>query len=99
MDDGFVNEAHRSGPSGQHGGVVGLLQRVCADAAQGLDADGVAMSVMTSGGVHGMAAASDPATERLEELQFTFGEGPCVDAFAAGRPVLIAELDNAAMAR
>jgi hypothetical protein len=99
MEDGFVNGARRNEPPDRQGGVAGLLQRVCADAAQALDADGVAMSVMATDGVHGMAAASDPATERLEELQFTFGEGPCVEAFAAGRPVLIAELDDAAMAR
>jgi hypothetical protein len=54
---------------------------------------------MTADGVHGMAAASDPATERIEELQFTLGEGPCVDAFAARRPVLIPELDMAALHR
>jgi hypothetical protein len=35
----------------------------------------------------------------LEELQFTTGEGPCVDAFAHRRPVLIPDLDATAMAR
>jgi len=54
---------------------------------------------MADNGVHGMAAASDPATARIEELQFTFGEGPCVDAFATSRPVLVAELTDGAMDR
>ncbi|MFB9411106.1 GAF and ANTAR domain-containing protein [Dactylosporangium matsuzakiense] len=57
------------------------------------------MSVMTAEGVHGMAAASDPATALIEELQFTFGEGPCIDAFAASRPVLVPDLDDGAAAR
>jgi hypothetical protein len=75
------------------------LRQVCADAAQALDASGVGLSVMTSAGTHGMAAASDPVTARIEELQFTFGEGPCIDAFAASRPVLMSELGRAALRR
>jgi len=54
---------------------------------------------MASDGVHGMAAASDPDTARIEELQFTFGEGPCIDAVAAGRPVLVPDLTDGAMSR
>lgn len=72
---------------------------LCADATRKLSAAGVGVSVMAADGVHGMAAASDPATERIEELQFTFGEGPCVDAFASRRPVLITDLDHEAMLR
>lgn len=85
--------------SGPAGGLIDILERVCVDAAATLDACGVGVSVMTAGGVHGLAAASDPATARIEELQFTFGEGPCIDAFAASRPVLMSELDGAASAR
>jgi len=79
--------------------LASLLGEVCAEAAHALAASGVGLSVMTADGVHGMAAASDPATARIEELQFTFGEGPCIDAFAASRPVLMPELDAAATGR
>lgn len=75
------------------------LQKVCADATVALSAVGVGVSVMSAKDGHRMAAASDPATERLEELQFTFGEGPCIDAFAASRPVLVPELDGTVMRR
>nr|WP_239161071.1 GAF and ANTAR domain-containing protein [Virgisporangium ochraceum] len=54
---------------------------------------------MATNGTYGMATASDPVTERIEELQFTFGEGPCVDAVATCRPVLIPDLDVDAMRR
>jgi hypothetical protein len=54
---------------------------------------------MAGDGVHGMAAASDPVTERIEELQFTFGESPCVDAFVTSRPVLVSEIDDDVMRR
>lgn len=80
-------------------GFIGPLQRVCRDAARALSASGVGASVMAADGVHGMATASDPATARIEELQFTVGEGPCVDAFATSRPVLVPDLADGAMRR
>jgi hypothetical protein len=80
-------------------GALRRLQRVCVDATAALSANGVGVSVMTGDGVQGMAAASDPVTERIEELQFTFGEGPCVDAFASRRPVLVPDLDEGVMLR
>ncbi|MEV0570825.1 GAF and ANTAR domain-containing protein [Dactylosporangium sp. NPDC050588] len=75
------------------------LERICIDAVQALSASGVGVSLMASDGVHGMAAASDPNTARIEELQFTFGEGPCIDAAAGGRPVLVPDLADGAMRR
>ena len=54
---------------------------------------------MTDDGGRGVGAASDPGSERLEELQFTLGEGPCVDAYAARRPVMVPDLADGAMTR
>jgi GAF domain-containing protein len=79
--------------------VLGRLRAVCGAAAQALSASGVGLSVMAANGTYGMATASNPATERIEELQFTFGEGPCVDAFATSRPVLVPDLASDAMRR
>ncbi|MFG2037878.1 GAF and ANTAR domain-containing protein [Dactylosporangium sp. NPDC048998] len=79
--------------------MVELLERVCVDVVQALSASGAGVSVMASDGVHGMAAASDPRTARIEELQFTLGEGPCIDAFASGRPVLVSDLADGATSR
>ncbi|GIH03596.1 GAF domain-containing protein [Rhizocola hellebori] len=47
---------------------------------------------MVQDGMRAVTAATDPATERLEELQLTLGEGPCIDAYATRRPVLIPDL-------
>jgi GAF domain-containing protein len=80
-------------------GVIGQLQRICRDAARALSASGVGVSVMAANGIHSVATASDPATERIEELQFTVGEGPCVDAVATSRPVLVPDLSDGAMGR
>lgn len=80
-------------------GVQGDMRRLVTAAARGLRAAGVGVTVMTSGGVRGVCVSSDVAAERLEELQLTTGEGPCVDALADGRPVLVPELADGAMTR
>jgi GAF domain-containing protein len=79
--------------------VTDYLRRVCESAASRLSASGAGISVMTEAGVRGVSAASDPLSEHVEELQFVLGEGPCVDAFATRRPVLIADLSDDAMTR
>jgi hypothetical protein len=81
------------------GDTAGLLKRLCGAAVQTLSASGAGVAVMTDDGVRGVGAASDPGSERLEELQFTLGEGPCVDAYALRRPVLVPDLADGAMAR
>jgi GAF domain-containing protein len=96
MDDNGVRGA-QSNPLGAS--LVDRLRQVCRDAARALSASGVGLSVMADDGARGMTAASDPATERIEELQFTFGEGPCVDAHATSRPVLVPELTDEALRR
>jgi hypothetical protein len=80
-------------------GAGGRLRRLCGAAAGALSARGVGVGVLERDGLHGVSAGSDPATERLEDLQFLLGEGPCIDAVAARRPVLVANLDEAAMRR
>jgi hypothetical protein len=77
-------------------GVAGFLQRLCAAAVPALVASGAGLSVMAEDEVRGLTAASDPAAAQVEELQFVLGEGPCIEAFAARRPVLIADLADTA---
>jgi hypothetical protein len=81
------------------GGMVGWLQRLCAAAVRGLPVSGAGVTVMAEDGARGLAAASDPVSEALEELQFTLGEGPCIDAFSSRRPVLEPDLVHGAMSR
>jgi hypothetical protein len=80
-------------------GVSGTLRRLCSAAGRSLSASGVGVSVMAEDGMRGVAAVSEPAYEAIEDLQFTLGEGPCLDAFATRRPVLVPELAGAAMLR
>jgi GAF domain-containing protein len=76
-----------------------LLRRVCQAAARSLPASGTGISVLTDDGVRGVYAASDARAERIEELQFVLGEGPCIDAFESRRPVLVSDLAGEAMTR
>lgn len=68
------------------------LGRLCRAAARALPASGVGVSLMIDHGMHGVVAASDAASQRVEDLQFILGEGPCVDAYAARRLVLTPDL-------
>jgi hypothetical protein len=40
----------------------------------------------------GLVHATNSVSAGLEDLQLTVGEGPCLDAFASGGPILIADL-------
>jgi hypothetical protein len=80
-------------------GLVGLLRRLCRIAAGELAASGVGVSVLTDDGVRGLSAASDAVIEQWEDLQFTLGEGPYIDAFNVRSPVLTADLSGPALTR
>jgi hypothetical protein len=80
-------------------GVAGILRRLCSAAGRALSASGVGLSVLAEDGVRGVAAVSEPAYEPIEELQFTLGEGPCLEAFATRLPVLVPDLADGAMGR
>ena len=78
---------------------IGVLQRLCRAAATALPAIGVGVSVMSQEGVQVMVVASDETHETVEELQFTVGEGPCLEAHRSGGPVLMPDLAVAARNR
>jgi hypothetical protein len=64
-----------------------------ADACvRALPVSGAGLALMTDDCPAGIIAATDGAALQLEELQFTLGEGPCVDASKTGRPVLQPDL-------
>lgn len=60
-------------------------------AAVGIDGAAVAILTDTAAARDLLHATSDTAV-RIDELQFTVGEGPCLDAFRSGAPVAIADL-------
>jgi hypothetical protein len=74
------------------GGAAGLPDSLVRLCAQSLPVSGVGLALMTDEGPAGTVAASDGGALQLEELQFTLGQGPCVDASRTGRPVLAPDL-------
>jgi len=47
----------------------------------------------------GSVCSSNGVSELIEDLQYTLGEGPCIDAYRHDRPVLEPDLANPANAR
>jgi GAF domain len=76
-----------------------LPERLCAAAASGIEVTGVGMALMTQDGHEGAVGATDGTARRMEELQFTLGEGPCLDASKQGQPVLVPDLVRTAASR
>jgi hypothetical protein len=69
---------------------------LCRAAVRWLRVDGAGVTMTSGLVVHEPLYASDALSARLEELQFTMGEGPGAEDFAFGSPVLIPDLDAVA---
>jgi GAF domain len=74
------------------GGALSAADRLCRACVTLLEVDGAAVSLMHEGSSQGTFGSSGELSRRLDEFQFTFGEGPCVDAVRSGRPVLVGDL-------
>ena len=73
-----------------------LAEQICRACVAGLDVDGAAISVLTASTLRETLWASDATAELLEDLQFSLGEGPCIEAATTGRPVLVPDLSDTA---
>jgi hypothetical protein len=71
-----------------------LAHVVCRACVTGLDVEGAAMSLLTTGVHPETLSATDPTAATLEDLQFTLGEGACIEAATSGRPVLVPDLHD-----
>jgi GAF domain-containing protein len=65
---------------------------LCASSASLAGVHGAGVVLVMHGRALGTVCSSDPITEAVEEVQYTLGEGPCVDAFASREPVLMPDL-------
>lgn len=78
-------------------GTRARLGRVCALVVSEAGVSGAGVTVLA--GLAGALAgdrdqlwATGPLARRLEDLQLTTGQGPCLDAYADGAPVLVGDL-------
>ena len=67
-------------------------QRICELCVGALPVTGAAITAMTSPDHQIPVWATDEVAVRIDELQFRLSEGPCVEAFTSGVPVLVADI-------
>jgi GAF domain-containing protein len=68
---------------------------LCVEAAAVVGVTGAGVILMSGGRAIGNVCASNSMTEAAEEVQFTLGEGPCIDAFNTKARVLAPDLAHA----
>jgi hypothetical protein len=74
-------------------------RRICEACMAALPLDRAALALMTAADQQEPLWASDEVARKLDDLQFSLGEGPCVEAFVDRRPVLVADLAEHAHSR
>lgn len=73
--------------------------RLCEVSVAVTGCTGAVVMIMSDDLPRGSACATDDVAASIEELQFSLGEGPCIDAFRHGVPVLEPDLDASRVAR
>jgi hypothetical protein len=68
--------------------------RICELCVDTLDVTGGGIAMVTNAGHRGVVCATDEVSAKIEELQLTLGEGPCIDVSMTGSPVLLSDLSQ-----
>lgn len=85
-----IHEQLVAAVAGQRG--ADAADSLCAACVTLLAVDGAAISLVFDGASSGTLGASDPSARAHDELQFTFGEGPCLDAVTHRIPMVVVDL-------
>lgn len=75
------------------GGVVSAAH-LCAACVAAVEVDGAAVWLTSATDRRALVHATDEVSRRLDDWQFTLGEGPSVEAWTSGGPVLVADLSS-----
>jgi hypothetical protein len=73
--------------------------RLCDVCAHVVAMTGAGIMLMAGEVPRGSVCSSNQVSALIEDLQYTFGEGPCVDAYHQDRPVLEPDLAGPAVSR
>jgi GAF domain-containing protein len=87
-----IDEKLRAAVDGQRG--VAAADSLCEACVTLFGMDAAAISLVFAGAASGTLGSSGAAARVYDELQFTLGEGPCLDSVALRAPVLVADLAN-----
>ena len=74
-------------------------RRLCEVSAEVTGMSGAGVMLMSGDVPWGSICTSDPVSALIEELQYSLGEGPCIEAYHEGRPVLEPDLAQPARPR
>jgi hypothetical protein len=92
-----IHERLMAAVDGRRG--VEAADRLCEACVVLLDVDAAAISLVFEGASSGTLGSSGPAARMYDDLQFTLGEGPCLDAVTQRIPILVVDLADTAQAR
>ncbi len=71
---------------------AGTADRLCEACVELLAIDAAAVSLIVEGVIVGTLGASGAGARLHDEVQFTYGEGPCLDAVASRASVVVVDL-------
>ena len=71
---------------------VDAADRLCEACVVLFDIDAAAISLVFDGASSGTLGSSSTAARIYDELQFTFGEGPCLDSVTGRKPISVVDL-------
>ncbi len=71
---------------------VDAADRLCEACVALFDVDAAAISLIFDGASSGTLGSSGAPARAYDELQFTFGEGPCLDSVAGRTPIVVVDL-------
>jgi hypothetical protein len=80
-------------------GALAAADQLCRACVDLLDVDGASVSLMHEGTTRGTFGSSGELSRRLDELQFTFGEGPCLESVSQDAAVSAEDLNDPAEQR
>jgi hypothetical protein len=71
---------------------VDAANHLCEACVSLFNVDAAAISLVFDGANVGTLGSSSPSARKYDELQFTMGEGPCLESVARRAPVLVLDL-------
>lgn len=92
VPEGVVPVEFSAALDGERGSAA--ADRLCSACVDLLDIDAAAISLVFSGTNAGTLGVSSPSARAYDEVQFTLGEGPCLDAVATRGPIVVVDLDD-----
>jgi hypothetical protein len=94
--DRLVRILARLSPDGE---TMPTIERVCETCEEVVGVSGAGLMLMSGNTPQGSISPTNDVSALIEELQFTLGEGPCIDAYHDNLPVLEPDLADPDMAR